>query len=499
VLPILRQLFSDWPVAAPILVALPIVLSLATLAAVLLDRRCRSQSAISWVLLVIVAPLVGPIIYWIFGKAWLSRKREAAYVEVAAERREARLREEASGAGAMRRTARETVLRALSPDQRLLAVQAASISGDFPVGGNDIEIFEEADDLFARMVEDIDAAQQHVHIEFYIALEDRTTAPVFAALERAALRGVACRLLLDGIGSRALLQSERHSQMRAAGVQVVEALPVGIVRRRFGRIDLRNHRKIVVIDRAIGYIGSHNLAAKDFKVKERYAPWIDATMRVAGPAANDLQKIFAEDWFLETDEELWNLIGQGVLDGHTSALAQVLGTGPATYESAMPQLILSIVHLAEEEVVLTTPYFVPDEPALASLLTAARRGVRTVLVVPEQNDSWLVKLASRKFYQRLLDAGVEIWHYRGGLLHAKTIVVDGKTSLMTSANLDRRSFELNLEASLVVYDSETSRRLRAVQEGYLARSRRISAREWHARPAWKRLVENAVGLLSPLL
>jgi cardiolipin synthase len=499
VLPILRQLFSDWPVAAPILVALPIVLSLATLAAVLLDRRCRSQSAISWVLLVIVAPLVGPIIYWIFGKAWLSRKREAAYVEVAAERREARLREEASGAGAMRRTARETVLRALSPDQRLLAVQAASISGDFPVGGNDIEIFEEADDLFARMVEDIEASEQHVHIEFYIALEDRTTAPVFAALERAALRGVACRLLLDGIGSRALLLSERHSQLRAAGVQVVEALPVGIVRRRFGRIDLRNHRKIVVIDRAIGYIGSHNLAAKDFKVKERYAPWIDATMRVAGPAANDLQKIFAEDWFLETDEELWNLIGQGVLDGHTSALAQVLGTGPATYESAMPQLILSIVHLAEEEVVLTTPYFVPDEPALASLLTAARRGVRTVLVVPEQNDSWLVKLASRKFYQRLLDAGVEIWHYRGGLLHAKTIVVDGKTSLMTSANLDRRSFELNLEASLVVYDGETSRRLRAVQERYLARSRRISAREWHARPAWKRLVENAVGLLSPLL
>ncbi len=498
-LPLLRQLFSDWPVAAPILVALPVVLSLATLAAVLLDRRCRSQSAISWVLLVIVAPLIGPIVYWIFGKAWLSRKRESAYLEVAGERREARLREEASGASAMRRTARETVLGALAPDQRLLAVQAASISGDFPVGGNDIDIFEEADDLFARMAEDIDRAEQHVHIEFYIALEDPTSARVFAALERAALRGVACRMLLDGIGSRALLTSERHSQLRAAGVRVVEALPVGMVRRRFGRIDLRNHRKIVVIDRHTGYIGSHNLAAKDFKVKERYAPWIDATMRVSGPAANDLQKIFVEDWYLETDEELWHLVGQGVLDGHTCALAQVLGTGPATYESAMPQLILSIVHLAEEEVVLTTPYFVPDEPALASLLTAARRGVRTVLVVPEQNDSWLVKLASRKFYQRLLDAGVEIWHYRGGLLHAKTIVVDGKTSLMTSANLDRRSFELNLEASLVVYDEETSLRLRAVQERYLGKSRRILPREWHARPAWKRLVENAVGLLSPLL
>jgi cardiolipin synthase len=165
----------------------------------------------------------------------------------------------------------------------------------------------------------------------------------------------------------------------------------------------------------------------------------------------------------------------------------------------MPQLVLSIVHLAEDEVVLTTPYFVPDEPALAAMLTAARRGVRTVLVVPEHNDSLLVKLASRKFYQRLLEAGVEIWQYRGGLLHAKTIVADGRTSLMTSANLDRRSFELNLEASLVVYDERVSASLRAVQQGYLAKSRRIVPSEWYARPAWKRLIENAVGLLSPLL
>jgi cardiolipin synthase len=322
---------------------------------------------------------------------------------------------------------------------------------------------------------------------------------VFAALDRAARRGIECRVLLDGIGSRAFLAGGRADALRASGVRLVEALPVGFLRSRFGRIDLRNHRKIVVIDRKIGYIGSHNLAAKDFKIKEKYAPWIDATMRVAGPSVNDLQRIFVEDWYLETDEDLRRLVGQGSLDGHTQSMAQVLGTGPATYESAMPQLILSIVHMAEEEVVLTTPYFVPDEPSLAALLTAARRGVRTVLVVPEHNDSLFVKLASRKFFQRLLDSGVEIWQYRGGLLHAKTIVVDGKTCLMTSANLDRRSFELNLEASLVVYDAATSSRLRRVQEGYLSRSTRIRPFDWYRRPAWKRLIENAVGLLSPLL
>jgi len=497
--PILKSIFSEWAWFAPTRVALSICMSIATVAAVLLDRRCQSQSAMSWVLLVIVAPLVGPLVYWVFGKAWLSAKRQEAYRRVAAERAEFRRRDEAGGSALARREARERVAAILAPDQRHLATQAASISGDFPLGGNGIEIFDEAEDLFTRMAADIDAAERHVHIEFYIALDDATGGRVFAALERAARRGISCRMLLDGLGSRAFLKTERRAALERAGVHLVEALPVGVVRRRFGRIDLRNHRKIAVIDGAIGYIGSHNLAAKDFKVKERYAPWIDATMRVNGPIANDLQKIFVEDWFLETDEELVNLIALGVRDGIQPAIAQVLGTGPATYESAMPQLILSLVHLAEEEVVLTTPYFVPDEPALASLLTAARRGVRTVLVVPEHNDSLLVKLASRKFYQRLLEAGVEIWQYRGGLLHAKTIVVDGKTCLMTSANLDRRSFELNLEASLVVYDAETSQRLRKVQEGYLGRSTRISASEWYTRPAWKRLVENGVGLISPLL
>jgi cardiolipin synthase len=272
-----------------------------------------------------------------------------------------------------------------------------------------------------------------------------------------------------------------------------------MVRGRFGRTELRNDRKIVVIDGAIGYIGSHNLASKEFKVKEKFAPWIDATTRVSGPVANDLQRIFVEDWYLETDEELWDLLRQPSTDRVRPAVAQVLGTGPSTYESAMPQMVLSLVNLAEQEVVLTTPYFVPDEPALAALMTASRRGVRTVLIIPEKIDSRVVQMASQKFFQRLLDAGVEIWRFEGGLLHSKTIVADGKTSLMTSSNLDRRSFELNLEASMVIYDAEVSEKLRALQGRYLKQSRRISAGEWYRRPAWKRLRDNFFGLLSPLL
>jgi cardiolipin synthase len=485
--------------AASAVATVSVVIAIVTVLAVLTDRRSRSQTAISWVLLIVVAPLVGAIVYWVFGRAWLSRKREKAYREVAAERAEQRARADAAGLAAVRRKAVGAVESALVEGERRLAVQAASISGEFPVGGNAIEIFEEADELFERLARDIDEAKHHVHILYYIALDDEVSRPVFRALERAARRGIACRLLLDGFGSRPFLLSARAAELSAAGVEVVEMLPVGLVRSKVSRIDLRNHRKIAVIDGAVGYIGSHNLAARDFKVKARYAPWIDATVRVRGPVANDLQKIFAEDWYLETDEALWHLVAEGPIAIAEPAVAQVLATGPTTYESAMPQVILSMVHMAEEEVVLTTPYFVPDEPTLAALLVAARRGVRTVLVVPQRVDSWPVALASRKFFQRLLEAGVEIWQYRGGLLHTKTVVVDGQTSMITSANLDRRSFELNLEASLVVYDDATSAALRRVQEGYLARSTRIEPAAWFARPAWKRAIENGVGLLSPIL
>jgi len=497
------DLFPEWIKAwlalGPVLVVLSLAFTTFTIVAVLLDRRSRSASAMSWVLVCVIVPFIGPGVYWFLGKPWLSARRAKAYRQVAQERAEARRREASSGGALARRVMGHEIREVLCAAQRHLAAQAATIAGDEPVGGNEIAVFEEADELFEAVAHDIDAADKHVHVLYYIALDDEASRPVFRALEAAARRGVRCRMLLDALGARPFLASPRAAELRAAGVELVEALPVGFFRRRFGRIDLRNHRKIIVVDGAIGYIGSHNLAAREFKVKARYSPWIDATMRVVGPVANDLQKVFVEDWYLETDEELWSLVVEGPVSEARPAIAQVLATGPATYESAMPQMILSMVHAAEREVVLTTPYFVPDEPMLAALMTAARRGVRTVLVVPERVDMKTVALASRKFFHRLLEAGVEIWQYRGGLLHAKTVVADGSTSMMTSANLDRRSFELNLEASLVIYDPAVSKRLRGVQQGYLDRASRISLEEWVRRPAWKRLVENAVGLLAPLL
>ena len=252
-------------------------------------------------------------------------------------------------------------------------------------------------------------------------------------------------------------------ELRDAKVEVVAALPVGLFRAFLNRIDLRNHRKLVVIDSMIAYSGSHNLADGAFKIKKNFAPWVDAAVRAEGPIAADLQRIFVEDWFLETGRDLSRTMPIALQHQAGGAIVQALATGPSTYPGAMPQIVV------------------------------------TILVVPRRNDSWLVEHASRHFFSRLLEAGVEIWEFKPGLLHAKTIVVDGQISLMTSANLDRRSFELNLELALVLYDSDASSEIRRLQDGYIHDSVRIDRARWNRRGAHHRILENLCGILAPIL
>jgi cardiolipin synthase len=470
-----------------------VVLALLTALALLSDRRIRLASATSWLLLIAVVPVFGCVAFWLVGKPWL-QKRRRQHIRRQTEKLAGRMLTER----AIRARGVRDALNAMPLGTRGLATLAGSISGMPPVGGNEVEFFAETDELFARIAEDIDAATEHVHVLFYIVCDDHSSRPVLEAMERAARRGVTVRLLVDAIGSLWFARGAARRRLEAAGVEVRECLPAGLVRALFQRIDLRNHRKLVVVDNRIGYIGSHNLAAADFKVKKAHVVWVDATARIDGPAANELQRVFVEDWFLETDESLDGLL-RPLNNAGGGTLVQVVSTGPTSDEQSMPQVIATCLHLAQRELILTTPYFVPDEPTMVSLITAARRGVKVVLVVPEHNDSHLVRLASRSYFQRLLDAGVELREFRGGMLHAKTITVDDALSVMTSANLDRRSFEINFEVSLVLYDEIATQAMRGIQESYLERSERIEGTAWSNRPWWRRVIENAVGLASPVL
>jgi cardiolipin synthase len=290
--------------------------------------------------------------------------------------------------------------------------------------------------------------------------------------------------------------------MAAAGVKVAKALPIGnpLLKPFRGRIDLRNHRKIVVIDHHITYCGSQNCADPEFRVKAKYAPWVDLLMRFEGPVARQNQWVFAVDWMTYVDEDMSPLLRDPVPPAAEPGIAaQVIATGPTVRESAMPEMFAELMHAARDELILTTPYFVPNEAMQSALRSTVSRGVETTLVVPARNDSWIVAAASRSYYEDLLEAGIRIFEYSGGLLHAKSLTFDGQVALIGSANLDRRSFDLNYENNILIQDAATTATLRERQMSYVAASREVSLDEVRNWSLAKKLGNNTVAMFGPVL
>ncbi len=376
-----------------------------------------------------------------------------------------------------------------------------SISGFNPVGGNTGHLLDDSNATIDALVADIDAALEHVHLLFYIWLADTNGCKVVAALVRAAQRGVTCRVIVDDLGSRNFIRSEHWQTMNKAGVQLARAQPIGniLVRILKGRIDVRNHRKIVVIDNRITYCGSQNCADPEFAIKAKYAPWVDAVIRFEGPIARQNQLLFLTDWLICTNEDCRELAQQPMPLPKPGFIAQVIGTGPENHYSATPELFATLMFSAQQELVITTPYYVPDDFMQSALCSSARRGVSTTIILPARNDSWFVGAASRSHYSELLDAGVRIYEYTGGLLHAKTLTVDDKTTLIGSANMDRRSFELNFENNILFQDEALSQAIRERQASYIRQSKPIEQTDVDAWSALYRLRNNILAILSPVL
>jgi len=266
-----------------------------------------------------------------------------------------------------------------------------------------------------------------------------------------------------------------------------------------GRIDLRNHRKIVVIDDRITFCGSQNCADPEFRVKPKYAPWVDALMRFEGPIARQNQHIFVGDWMTYVDEDLNGLLAAPLQTFGKGFPAQVIATGPTVRNSAMPETFETLMHAARRKLVITTPYYAPNAPMQAALCAAAHRGVDTTIVFPARNDSWEVAATSRSYYRELLEAGVNIHEYVGGLLHTKSMVLDDDVTLIGSANMDRRSFDLNYENNILFCDRALTAEMQERQAIYLASSNKVEIADVEAWTLGYRLWNNVVAMLSPLL
>ncbi|MGB5265300.1 MAG: cardiolipin synthase [Polyangiales bacterium] len=476
-----------------IAIILIVVLEVAVVVRILLRPHRDPASRIAWVVVVAVLPLFGMLAYLLLGETNIGRRRVARLRAVL----EGMPRISSAGDGSG-----TNAVSALPERHRHLFDLGQSISGFHPVEGNTAHLLADSNATIDAMVADIDAAEDHVHILFYIWLADNNGCKLVEALKRAAARGVTCRAMADDLGSRAMIRSKHWAAMRDAGVHVAAGLPIGnlLLRAFKGRIDLRNHRKIVVIDDHITYCGSQNCADPEFRVKPKYAPWVDAVMRFEGPIARQNQFLFASDWMTYVDENLDDLLRRPLPPPAPGGVpAQVIGTGPTVRYSAMPEVFESLMFAARREIIISTPYYVPDDSLQTALCTTAYRGVDTTIIFPARNDSWVVGAASRSYYSDLLAAGVKIHEYVGGLLHTKSLTLDGEITLIGSANMDRRSFELNYENNILFYDPALTSEMRERQLSYIASSNPVTREAVDAWPISRRLWNNSVATLGPVL
>ena len=451
-------------------------------------RPHREPAArLAWVIVIVAAPVLGSVAYLLLGETRVRRRRLGRAVEE-------RLPRPPVDEAAV--SATENMIHS-APFKLARSVNQLS-----PGGGNRATLAADSNAAIDAMVADVDAALTSVHLGTYIWLADGNGLKIKDALVRAANRGVAVRCLADALGSRAFIRSSYWRELRHSGVEARRALPFGNILRTLvrGRLDLRNHRKAMVVDNRIAWVGSQNLADPEFRIKPRFAPWVDIMTRWEGPIARDCQFLFVSDWMSEGGEDIAQCLTEGDAPKRRGdIIAQAIGTGPIMAYDAMPACFAELIHSARDELVVTTPYFVPDEQLLYALVTAARRGVRTTIVLPRRNDSLFVAEASRSYYSDLIKAGASIFEFRPGLLHAKTMVVDGCVGLIGSANLDRRSFELNFENNILFADAAFAAIIRARQDDYIAQSDPVTIADVRDFGIGRRLAQNFFAMLGPLL
>lgn len=455
---------------------------------VVLRSEFTPGTALAWLSIVFFHPYFGGLLYLLIGERRLGRRYARRHDALMAE-----LHPRTRG------TAHDlhAVLTDLDPAYAPMVRQVEKISRMPILCATDVNLLSSSPDLVERLVADIDAAQSRVSLLYYIFAPDDTGRRVCDALVSAAKRGVSTRLLVDGVGSRPLLHDRALlNVLKESGVRVAAALPVTPLRRQLARMDLRNHRKLAIIDGRIAYAGSHNLINPDYGGRKG-GPWFDLTARLTGSIVREFSAVFVEDWAVETGERL----DLPATDDspNLGTQAQAVPTGPGAPADSYRRVLLAAVQCARRKLILTSPYFVPDDPTIVSLVMAADRGVEVTLILPQTPDHLFTAAAGRSHFEQLLRAGVSIHLYRPGLLHSKTVTVDDAFALIGSANLDVRSFYLNFELSVVLYGGDITARLRQIQESYLADSSAVDLDDWSNRPVSCQYAERAVALLSPLL
>ena len=457
-------------------------------ALVIVPRRRTTASARAWLLLILFEPLLGVIAYILIGRAYLPRRRLALQQRIRETIRRvepgvmASVRADWDGGGSVALPALEL---------------AAHLSEFPPLDGNHFELLPDYDPAIARLIADIEGSKSFAHLLYYIFADDSVGRAVADALIRAAGRGVAVRVLMDAIGSRDGI-AKLGPRLRAAGCEVVTVMPLRLVGENAARLDLRNHRKIAVIDGAVAYFGSQNIVGDDANpglVNE------ELSVRATGPIVRHLHALLLADRYLETHDLPPEVDISVPWHGEVFAggRAQVLPSGPGFNEGTSEAVMIALMYGAASHIVLTAPYVVPSEAFLAAMCTAARRGVKVELIVDAKSNKPLVQLAQESYYDTMLAAGVHILRRTGSFLHAKHMSIDDDIVVIGSSNLDIRSFALNSEVSVLIRDAKVAAALHAIQQRYRKGADPVTQAGRARVPAWRRTLENLARLTDSVL
>lgn len=490
----LDPLTGSTPVWASALVVLAdVVLRLVALGVVPHNRR--PAAAWGWLLAIFFVPVIGVLLYIVIGRSNLPPPRRRTQLAIGA----------LATANAPARAPGQ--LAGVPPWASEVVRLNQDLRGMPLVAGNRLHILADYDESIDAIAAAVRAARRSVHMEYYILASDSTSEPVLRALVDAHERGVEVRVLIDFLGSRMFPgHREAVERLQRGGVPLRHALPVRPWRLQYQRADLRNHRKIVVVDGEVAFTGSQNMIAASYDKKQNlrdHVQWRDLMLRVEGPIVAQLQAVFLGDWYSESSDPLPSAVRHpspvAQSTDATGVLCQVLPSGPGADDESNLRMFNSLFYSARHRIVICTPYFVPEESMLMAITTAARRGVHVSLYVGRTADHAVTHHAQRSFYEMLMRAGVHIHLYeRPYILHSKFLLIDEDVAVVASSNMDIRSLVLNLEVNLLVCDRGFVSRMHDVVAGYARASSVLDLDEWMSRSLSQKYLDNVCRLTSGL-
>jgi len=458
---------------------------------IILDRR-ESAATLAWILFIAVVPWLGAALFFLVGRTRVRRRTRKRHRTRAAFQRSMDRLPGSAEACDFERPPIE-----LPEPVRDIARLADAVSQEPIIGGNGVEVYIDANQAYDSMQAAIEAAEHHVFMQSYIYRADQAGRRFRDLLAAKARAGVEVRLLVDGVGGQQVSRRFIRPLIEAGGGYGV-FMPTMPFKPHW-RPNLRNHRKILVVDAKIGFAGGLNIGEEYQGRRKKFAPWRDTHLRLEGPVVRRLQEVFLEDWLFATGEDLADaehFVEPGACGGE---LVQVVDSGPDEPTEPIHAVFFTAVNEAEQRAYITTPYFVPDAAMLMALKAAAWRGVDVRLLLPGKSDLRLVQWAGRSYFQELLEAGVRIFEHRPGVLHAKTMVIDGAWSTVGSANMDRRSFRLNFEVNVLVSGESFAARMERIFQADIEGAREITLGQVRTKRLRSRMVEAFARILSPVL